>query len=312
MQSTLFKHLNNAFQVKVPRLHILIFHRVMPEPDPLRPWEIDQRQFEQQLRWVSETFRVISLSQAIDELSEKRLKRRSLVITFDDGYLDNATHALPCLKSMEMSATFFCTSAWLNGGLMWNDQIIESIRRWPLENIKIPDLDLNMLPVRTIEEKRHAIQTILPRLKYKSHAERSRIASQISDQTDATPELMMSPEHIQQLHRAGMEIGGHTHSHPILAQIDDTLAHDELAINKSVLEDILGEPIRHFAYPNGKPELDFLPKHKQMVSNLGYQCALTTEPNLTDQCTDIFAIPRFTPWDKTQGKYLLRLTKQNL
>lgn len=310
MQNLFFRHLNNLLQIREPRLHVLIYHRVMPEPDPLRPWEIDQRQFHEHMRWISGVFRVIPLSQAVSELDAGTLKRRSLAITFDDGYLDNTTHALPILQSFDFPATFFCTSAWLDGGLMWNDQVIEAVRQWPGDALSIPELQQDPFPVATIEQKNQAIQAILPKLKYRNHAERQAIADRLSNRPEIRlPELMMRPEHLRSLAENGMDIGGHTHSHPILAQMDDAEASDELAHNKQTLEKIINQPLNHFAYPNGKPLTDFLPKHQQMVSELGYRCALSTQPGLADRSTHRYEIPRFTPWDKTPNKFLARLTR---
>lgn len=284
----------------------------MPEPDPLRPWEIDQKQFSTQMRWISKVFRVIPLPQAISELSEKRLKRRSLAITFDDGYLDNATHALPVLQSFGLSATFFCTSAWLDGGLMWNDKVIESIRHWPQSSINVPELKITSLPVRTILEKNQAIQTILAKLKYIPHDKRTIIAEKFLEAVQPHQEIMMRPEHIKQLYNAGMDIGGHTHSHPIMAQLENTSVLEEIVINKSLIENILDRKIQSFAYPNGKLGYDFHLKHKHAISSSGYTCALTTEPNIATQDTDFYQLPRFTPWDIDQFKYLARLTVKNI
>lgn len=311
-QAFVFRHLSTLLQIKEPRLHILIYHRVMPRPDPLRPGEIDQKLFANQMRWISSVFRVIPLSQAIEELSDNRLKRRSLSITFDDGYLDNATHALPVLQSFGFNATFFCTSAWLSGGLMWNDQVIESVRYWPRNTIRSTDLKIGDLPVKTIEEKKHAIQTILAKLKYMPHDKRSSLAEQFYETARPNLEIMMRPEHIKQLHNAGMGIGGHTHSHPIMARLDETAILNEITINKSTIENILDEKIHTFAYPNGKLGSDFKLEHKEIISSSGYKCALTTEPNVASKRNDLYELPRFTPWDKNQFKYLARMTARTI
>ena len=150
MQKFLFRQAANLAQAFEPKLNILMYHRVLPEADPLRPWELDAKQFRKHMAWISDVFKVIPLSEAVEQLKTGTLERRSLSITFDDGYLDNATEALPILKEFGFHATFFCTSAWLNGGLMWNDQVIESIRSWPEETISIPALKLTGIPLQTV------------------------------------------------------------------------------------------------------------------------------------------------------------------
>jgi len=312
MQKFLFRHATNLLQAFEPKLNILMYHRVMPKPDPLRPWEIDAQQFRKHMEWISGIFNVIPLIEAVEGLKAGTLKRRSLSITFDDGYLDNATEALPILKEFGFHATFFCTSAWLEGGQMWNDQIIESIRKWPENTISIDELDLAFLPVQTLEEKNKAIETILPKLKYQEHSERRKIASTLASQVSELPRLMMQPEHIKLLSEQGMEIGGHTHSHPIIANLDMKTLNTELRTNKSILEEITNTQLRLFAYPNGKPGVDFHEGQIQQINNQGYIASVTTEAGTASQTSKMFELPRFTPWDRSTFKFLVRITSGNL
>jgi len=307
MPKFLFRLAANLLQTFEPRLNILMYHRVMPEPDPLRPWEIDQQQFRQHMQWISRVFNVIPLSKAVEQLKNGTLKRRSLAITFDDGYLDNASEALPILKEFGFHATFFCTSAWLEGGQMWNDKVIESIRLWPGKTLSINALDLKELPVESLAEKNRAIETVLPKLKYQPPTQRLEIADSLAAKVSELPQLMMQPEQLKQLHAEGMEIGGHTHSHPIIANLDDEALEKELSANKHKLEEAIGESIYLFAYPNGKPGTDYREEQIQLLKSAGYTMAVTTEPSTVCSKSNLFELPRFTPWDQSQYKYLLRL-----
>jgi peptidoglycan/xylan/chitin deacetylase (PgdA/CDA1 family) len=307
MPKFLFRLAANLLQTFEPRLNILMYHRVMPKPDPLRPWEIDQQQFREHMQWISGVFNVIPLSKAVEQLKNDTLKRRSLAITFDDGYLDNATHALPILKEFGFHATFFCTSAWLEGGQMWNDKVIESIRLWPKNVLSIDALKFKDLPVKSLAEKNKAIETILPILKYQPPAQRQEIADSLSARVSELPQLMMQPEQLKQLHTEGMEIGGHTHSHPIIANLDNEPLKNELSINKHKLEEVIGESINLFAYPNGKPDTDFRKEQIQLLKDAGYSMAVTTEPATARSNSKLFELPRFTPWDVSPVKFLVRL-----
>ncbi|EGG99865.1 hypothetical protein imdm_557 [gamma proteobacterium IMCC2047] len=307
MPKLLFRLAASLLQTFEPKLNILMYHRVMPEPDPLRPWEIDQQQFRKHMQWISGIFNVIPLTEAVAQLKNGTLKRRSLAITFDDGYLDNATHALPVLQESDFHATFFCTSAWLGGGQMWNDKVIESIRLWEGDTLTIDELDLYDLPLASIAEKNKAIASILPKLKYLPTAERQIIAERLESQVSELPQLMMRAEQIKQLHAAGMEIGGHTHSHPIIAQLDDQSLQNELTTNKQMLETIIGEEISLFAYPNGKPDIDYLKNQIGIIKQTGYKAAVTTQTAIAAKGTSDYELPRFTPWDNSPAKFLLRL-----
>ena len=120
------------------RLTVLIFHRVRPEPDPLFPRELDAAAFRERLSWLRAWFNVLPLDDAVDALARGSLPVRAAAITFDDGYADNHDVALPILREMGVPATFFIATGFLDGGRMWNDTVIEAIRRTPK-----PMLDLS-------------------------------------------------------------------------------------------------------------------------------------------------------------------------
>ena len=133
--------LKTAFQLASstgdPKLSILIFHRVLPETDPLFPDEPDARRFDQVMGWVKTWFNVMPLDAAVDALKKRNLPARAMAITFDDGYADNRTTALPILKRHGLSATFFIATGYLNGGRMWNDTVIESIRKSQAKSLEL-------------------------------------------------------------------------------------------------------------------------------------------------------------------------------
>lgn len=110
-------------------LSILIYHRVLARPDPLFPGEVDRALFERQLRLLKRFYTVLPLSVAVQRLRDGSLPPRAACITFDDGYADNAEHALPLLRQYGLHATFFIATGYLNGGQMWNDRVIDAVRR---------------------------------------------------------------------------------------------------------------------------------------------------------------------------------------
>ena len=120
--------------------------------------------------------------------------------------------------------------------------------------------------------KVQAIGKILPQVKYLALDAREDVVAQIATRAgvgNLPNDLMMTTRQLQALHAAGMEIGGHTHRHPILAKLGREHARDEIAAGKAWLEDTLGAPVRVFAYPNGKPGADYLPEQADVVRELG-------------------------------------------
>jgi peptidoglycan/xylan/chitin deacetylase (PgdA/CDA1 family) len=98
-------------------------------------------------------------------------------------------------------------------------------------------------------------------------------------------------------------------SHPILARLTDEQALQEIGNSKQFLENLLGERIGLFAYPNGKPGEDYSPQTVEVVRSLGFDAAVSTQWGASCQGDDMLQIKRFTPWDKTQFRFGLRLLR---
>jgi peptidoglycan/xylan/chitin deacetylase (PgdA/CDA1 family) len=294
------------------RLSILIYHRVLVQPDQLFPEECDAERFDEQMRQLAGCFNVIPLSDAVRALVRGNLPPRAACITFDDGYADNAEVALPILQRHGMSATFFVAAGFLDGGRMWNDTVIELVRRAPGESLDLSEIDLGRFEIGTIPQRRLAIDSLIDKLKYLPMESRQAKVDEICSLVPAVPphDLMMTSNQIRVLHASGMEIGGHTVNHPILARTGDSTASAEIANGKEMLEGIIRGPVRIFAYPNGKPERDYMRQHSEMVKRLGFDAAVSTAHGTATPGSDVYQLPRFTPWDRGgQLRFALRMAQ---
>ena len=90
---------------------IIMYHHVA-KIDKAEPNWVSPENFEYQMAFLKKHgFRVISLDQLADAIkSKRRVSRKSVVLTFDDGYEDNYTHAYPILKKYGFTATIFLIS----------------------------------------------------------------------------------------------------------------------------------------------------------------------------------------------------------
>jgi hypothetical protein len=161
------------------RLAILIFHRVLARPDPLLPDVPDVQRFHALIGWMCKWFNVLPLDAAVRQLGNGTLPPRAAAITFDDGYADNASQALPVLRHHGVTATFFISSAYLDGGRMWNDSVIEAIRCTRHPEMDLRDVRLGLLPLRTLEQRRAAIETLLGRIKYLEPQQRQQAVERV-------------------------------------------------------------------------------------------------------------------------------------
>jgi peptidoglycan/xylan/chitin deacetylase (PgdA/CDA1 family) len=297
------------------RLSILIYHRVLPGRDPLFPDEVDARAFDAQIALLKACFNIIPLRDAIRGLREGRLPSRAACITFDDGYADNAEVALPILQKHGIPATFFIATRFLDGGRMWNDTVIELVRHTKLRTVDLSPIGLGRFDIGTDHERRHAIYSMLGKLKYLPMEIRAAQIEQmcgLMPGSDLPTDLMMNTKQVRELDSVGMEIGAHTVNHPILARLTSKAAYSEIAIGKEALESIIGAPVQLFAYPNGKPNQDYLPEHVSLVKKLGFIGAVSTAWGAARHGDDIYQLPRFTPWDGTPLKFTIRLARNIL
>lgn len=296
------------------RLSVLAYHRVMAAHDPLRPGEPTAAEFEARARWVAANFDVMPLLDAVRALRENRLPRRALAITFDDGYADNHDLALPVLRRLGVPATFFIATGFLDGGCMFNDVVIEAVRQARNPDLDLDDLELGRHRLGSDEERRRAIERILSRLRYFDLKRRNGVALEIARRAGARvpTELMMTSDQVRALHAAGMGVGAHTVNHPILAGIPLDEARKEMSEGRARLEQIIGAPVKLFAYPNGKPMRDYRGEHAALARELGFEGAVSTAPGAARSGDDPYQIPRFTPWDRPNWRFGLRLAHMRL
>lgn len=299
------------------RLSTLIFHRVLAQNDPLFPEELDARRFDAICGWVNRWFNVLPLDEAARRLRDGNLPARALAITFDDGYDDNHRIALPILRRHGLTATFFVASGFLDGGRMWNDTIIEAVRRTRrpcLDLSEFADLSIGTLDVSSVAARRAAILTILPKVKYLAAAQRMEFGTRLAAtaEADLPGDLMMTSAQVRELDQAGMQVGAHTVSHPILSRLDERSAQAEIGDGKRALERILGKPVALFAYPNGRPGDDYGEREVRLAREAGFAAAMSTAWGAAGPGTDLFQLPRFTPWRSTQLQFAAQLAQNIL
>jgi len=296
------------------KLSILIYHRVLPVSDPMLPGDPDAATFRWHMQTTSRLFNILPLGEAASRLASGTLPARAACITFDDGYADNARVALPILRELGIPATFFVAVDYLDGGMMFNDRVLETLRRLPEGEVELAGVGLGGRELSGVVQRAAVAMEIIRAVKHLDASEREdRVQALVDLCPESLPaDLMMSTDELRTLAGAGMEIGGHTRTHPILTRIPDAQAMGEIGGGREVLESILGQPVRLFAYPNGKPGQDYDARHVAMVRECGFNTAVSTAWGVSDRHRDPFQLARFTPWDKTSGRFAARLVRNLL
>jgi peptidoglycan/xylan/chitin deacetylase (PgdA/CDA1 family) len=251
----------------------------------------------------------LPLEDAIDRWRRDELPPRAVAVTFDDGYADNFAVALPILRECRVPATFFIATGYLNGGRMWNDTIIEAVRRLPAGPLRLETTGLQTSITEAAGERRRLCEQIIVSVKHLEPAVRQAVANELASLChDRLPDdLMMLDRQVRGLVAEGMTVGGHTVTHPILKKLPAEAASREIERGKKQLEALVGQPVNLFAYPNGKPGVDYGPEHAKSVQEAGFKAAFSTTRGVVSKASREWELPRFTPWDRSAHRFLARM-----
>lgn len=295
------------------RLMILTYHRVLERPDPLLPGEPDAELFAAQMAVLATHCSVLPLPEAARRLRDGTLPPAAVCITFDDGYRNNLDVATPVLRRRGLPATVFVMQNAIESGIMWNDLVIEAVRQAPAT------MDLSMVGLGTVALPPVAARApfllrILEAFKYQSLQERWSNAYELYQRVASAPppRLMLNEDELRNLVAAGIDVGGHTVNHPILAKLPETDARREIVDGAEWLARVVGRRPVSFAYPNGRPGRDFGEAHMRIAREADFGLAVSTEWNCAIRESDPFALPRVSFCGTSADQFAWRIVKSYL
>jgi peptidoglycan/xylan/chitin deacetylase (PgdA/CDA1 family) len=243
-----------------------------------------------------------------------------VAVTFDDGFQDNLTVALPILKQHQWPATVFVTVEPVDTGrLLWPQQIWnwvfhpgvqELVLSWRSQNhSKVADTRLDLRDDAAKGHARMWLRAFAGGLRSEDRKEfLDYLAGElrIDRSNEATRRGPIATwDEIRQLHAAGVTIGGHTVTHPRLSLADSNTLQWEVVASRQRLEQELGAPVQVFAYPFGETD-DFDERAKTAVREAGYLAAFASQ-DLDRSPPDLFALPRLYVPDEPAWRFGLRL-----
>ena len=293
------------------RLLILYYHRVHAVADPLRPSDVDADTFDWQMRILARYFTPLALDKAMHLLRCGELPANAVCVTFDDGYADNVEVALPILQRWDVPATFFLTTGYFGDGCMWNDRVIELLRKVDTQKLMLSRLGLGEYDLSSMEARLHSVNSVLRKLKYLPFPERKMQIERLQSllDLDVSYSPMMRADQVTELIQAGMGVGAHTINHPILSKIPFEEAKQEIEVGKQQLEELASQEVTLFAYPNGVPGEDYSAEHVRLVKEAGFDAAFSTAWAAAQHTNDFMQVPRIAPWDNTALRFYLRLLR---
>ena len=260
-------------------LTVLNYHRIgEPGNSPFDPglFSATPAQFAAQVRFLTQNFDVIGASDLADWQNRRG---RFVMITFDDGYLDNYEAAYPILRAFGATGVFFLTSGFLDEGrIAWWDEISWMVRSshlkqlssnpWTISELTLPDADR---------------QPVLDRLlrTYKSLPGRKtgEFLEFLADAlgTGRHPgdrSVWMDWSQVREMHAHGMQFGGHTVTHPVLSNLSRAEQEYEVRECRERIKAELGRPIPTFSYPVGQQD-SFNATTQSCLREAGYEWAFS-------------------------------------
>jgi glycosyltransferase involved in cell wall biosynthesis len=288
---------------------VLAYHRVGPRADDGGPDAVHPDRFRAHLRYLKARYDVVTVGEALEAL-QRGTGRPLVSVTFDDGYRDNVTSALPILQEEGCRATLFPTLEAVEEGLApWPHRLAAGLEwlarqgrtaHWPE-------------PLRLVAEQRSngsaPIAAAVSEAKRLSGEECARLVAEVDRRTQGAhpPAEMLSADELRQWRDAGMEIGSHTHRHPILTRLSSPGRRADLLASRQGLEKIVGSPVRLLAYPNGRAA-DWDGAVIEDARAAGYDAAVTTIEGVASGAPpDPFRIPRISVGDDDVPSLALRL-----
>jgi peptidoglycan/xylan/chitin deacetylase (PgdA/CDA1 family) len=309
---------------------ILLYHRVAEVQSD--PWllSVTPRHFAEQLEVLRKVGRPMRLCQLAQNRREGKFQYRPLVVTFDDGYADNLYNGKPLLERYEIPATIFLTTGCMGQDreFWWDelDRLLLQPKTLPRTlHIKIDgsthDWDLGEAADYGEDIARH-YDTWTARDKHDPSARHSLYRSlyhllqplSVSEQRRVLDDLLtwslarpggrpsyrpLTVQEILTLAQCDLvDIGSHTITHPVFSAHPTATQRQEIQQSKAHLEEILGCPVKSFAYPYGG-QSTYTAETVTLVREAGFACACSASAGVVRRGADPFRLPRLhvEDWD---------------
>lgn len=281
---------------------ILMYHSIVDAP-PMVWTQVHVDEFRKQMRYLAASATPLTMSALLDRFASGDLPPDAAAVTFDDGFANFKSLALPILEEYGVPATLYVTTSFMDGasdfgGFIWTDYIHALLLSTADRTVEVPGLELPPLPLSTPPTRHRAKSILCAALKKLPTRDRLQAIAALADRLDTAilPELEgtfrgLSWNDVQELDRNPLvEIGSHTLTHVILSRSSTAEIEQELLESKRILAGHVGHDIDHFAYPNGSRE-DYDERTLDLVGR-SYRSAVTTVEGLAARTASPFELPR--------------------
>ncbi|MBV9868592.1 MAG: polysaccharide deacetylase family protein [Abitibacteriaceae bacterium] len=287
-------------------LRVLAYHRVLDDDPETFPFDealisASSEVFQQQMEFVRRNFEVLSFEDLEHCQREGRpWPKRSVIITFDDGYRDNYTHAFPILKALKLPAAIFISTSYMGDctKLFWWDLVAYCFKHTKRSEVEFPQVHHQPLPLTSARDRHRAILRILRWAKQVPDEVKNQFIDQLAASleielpSDIAAGMHLTWEQIKEMADGGIEFGSHTVTHPILANVNEAQLETEICESKKIIEQHLGKEVLVISYPDGrKPHYN--EQVQQLAKAAGFHFGIAYEEGpVSEKKCDYFAMPR--------------------
>ncbi len=257
---------------------VLVFHK-----------ENDGLWFEKVVIALKAKYRIISLEELEQVLVEKKNQENICHISFDDGDESFYRVIFPILRKQGIPASLFVSPDIISSGTNYWFQDMEGFDETIMKNILA-----NQLNVSTTTLDKYAVSAILkclPFIKIKNAIE----VYQLHNNCENKSPQNMSAVQLREVDASGLvAVGAHTINHPILKNEDDQSCEFEITESIKRLAALLKHPVKYFAYPNGRPGVDFTNREINCLKKNKIAIAFSTELDHFTVQSNLLSVPRMS------------------
>lgn len=246
-----------------------MYHRIIaPEKSKLSlqaGMYVRPETFRAQMQYLAKSCNVIPLEDLIDGLLEKKtIAKRTIAITFDDGWTDNYDFAFPILKEFKLPATIFLPTSYVHTSkLFWTDKFATLSLLFREQDADVqflsknPEVEKSVKKLlRSSSDFNQSLEEALINLKQVESSEREEIITALIDFLQFDPEMLIPPQFLNWKQIAIMEannisFGSHGHKHIQLGKLNAEEVTIDIDNSLSILKAKLKKPSSIFCYPEG-------------------------------------------------------------
>ena len=267
-------------------LIILAYHRVKDIENP-EQYSFDDElisastdQFEHQMYYIRKYYNPISESQLLDAIERNiKLPKRSVLVTFDDGFDDNYLYAFPILKKYSIPAVIFLATDFIGSNEpIWFDWLAALVFSSKAKIIKVNKLDVEYVRGNKLQNRK-ILTDLIVRIRKEENSSRLEIIEQLKNDysnqlsVDYSESRGLTWDQITEMNDSGITFGSHTVTHPILSRLNNEELVIELTKSKKIIEEKLDIIVNSIAYPTGMADSisDGVVYHAQHIGyKIGY------------------------------------------